>query len=433
MPGSGNFQHAGRPGKRGGSAPNKSGKLPAISGSGPRSPAFRHWFGKSKVVNEDGSPRVVFHGTQADFTQFMDVSDSMMLDRNLGFHFAEDPNIASRFALGLYRPKTGWGHYNLDNGNVMPVYLSIKKPRVISGKGSDQWLIEEDIVTTVYDEASEADFLEFFDERWSGTVSPEIGKRVYKDLKAGKGIDKSNPDLAGAGSFTREDAKKYNHKFSVGGYVASAGVGFGIKKRKGKEIVDKYKAILKRKGYDGIKYQNTSPMETQDVEMTFPHEESYWKKLGIQFEPSKNKTTWVVFEPTQIKSAFNMGTYDPENPDILKERLKAAFKYELKGGAGSGNFGHAGRPGKKGGSSDRASFEKNAGYMASRHNKKNDAWYVLYNAKEAKLDTTGGNYATVCEKHNTICNHRTKKLALYHLPVGDWCEDCQSETAKGVA
>lgn len=97
----------------------------------------------------------------------------------------------------------------------------------------------------------------------------------------------------------------------------------------------------------------------------------------------------------------------------------------LKGGAGSGNFGHSGRPGLVGGSDN--DYTGNAGYITQRHNPLNGADYVLYNAEEAALDTASGKWATVCEKHNTICNHSTKKLALSHLPDGDWCEECMAE------
>src|SRR5690606_22207424 len=32
--------------------------------------AFENWFGDSKVVNEDGSPKVMYHGTLSDFDAF---------------------------------------------------------------------------------------------------------------------------------------------------------------------------------------------------------------------------------------------------------------------------------------------------------------------------------------------------------------------------
>ncbi len=57
---------------------------------------FRRWFGKSKVVNEDGTPRVVYHGTNQDFEAFhaesgaywfsesYDYAESMMEERGGG-------------------------------------------------------------------------------------------------------------------------------------------------------------------------------------------------------------------------------------------------------------------------------------------------------------------------------------------------------------
>lgn len=117
--------------------------------------------------------------------------------------------------------------------------------------------------------------------------------------------------------------------------------------------------------------------------------------------------------------------------DLAGPSLKEALVTGLKGGKGSGNYGHAGRPGKLGGSADRPDFEHFAGYITSRYHRKNKAWYAMYNAEEAGLDTFSGKYALVCEKHNTVCNVTTKKLALSHLPWGDWCEDCQSTSEKG--
>ena len=33
-------------------------------------PAFKRWFGDSKIVNEDGTPKIMYHGTAADITSF---------------------------------------------------------------------------------------------------------------------------------------------------------------------------------------------------------------------------------------------------------------------------------------------------------------------------------------------------------------------------
>ena len=73
------------------------------------SESFKRWFGDSEVVDVDGKPLVVYHGTQADFSQFQDLNERQ------GFYFAEDPELAALFAEG-------------PGANTMPVYLSIKRP-----------------------------------------------------------------------------------------------------------------------------------------------------------------------------------------------------------------------------------------------------------------------------------------------------------------
>ena len=97
-------------------------------------PAFRKWFGDSKVVDADGKPLVVYHGTNQDFDAFNpdNVGDNFGVDSE-GFFFTDskirasgyaDPN--SEFAaagMGFDRnaePRAG--------ANVMPVYLSIQNP-----------------------------------------------------------------------------------------------------------------------------------------------------------------------------------------------------------------------------------------------------------------------------------------------------------------
>ena len=98
-------------------------------GSGPRfsiaplveSEAFKRWFGDSKVVDEDGKPLVVYHGTQNVFTAFNTVADG-----DLGSHFGTRDQAAAFAGGSAY-------------GRMMPVYLSIQNPvRLIdTGEWSD--------------------------------------------------------------------------------------------------------------------------------------------------------------------------------------------------------------------------------------------------------------------------------------------------------
>ena len=79
----------------------------------PETEAFKRWFGDSKVVDEDGKPLIVYHGTANNITAF----DKSKQDiKDAGFWF------------GSKQDASGYGYRN--NGNVMPVYLSMKNPKV---------------------------------------------------------------------------------------------------------------------------------------------------------------------------------------------------------------------------------------------------------------------------------------------------------------
>jgi hypothetical protein len=150
------------------------------------SPAFLNWFSGSKVVDRQGKPLRVYHGTRKDFENF-----DLALAGMVGDHFAEaafftdDPQIASGYAvswmnnddfvkareaedqagkamfsaalefgpnsnqtiraqqehkrLGDIRAKIGDAIDSFQSpstgANVRPVYLSIKHPLVVNAKG----------------------------------------------------------------------------------------------------------------------------------------------------------------------------------------------------------------------------------------------------------------------------------------------------------
>ena len=71
-------------------------------------PEFKKWFAGSKVVNKDGSPRVMYHGTGEDINAFKPNQ-----------FFAYTPEAANTYAAGEELEK--------ENGNVIPVYINAKK------------------------------------------------------------------------------------------------------------------------------------------------------------------------------------------------------------------------------------------------------------------------------------------------------------------
>lgn len=76
-------------------------------------PAFQRWFGNSKVVDENGSPLVVYHGTTKEFTAF-DRAKATSGRYGAGFYFGS-PTDASRRA-------------DVEEGRVIPAYLNISNP-----------------------------------------------------------------------------------------------------------------------------------------------------------------------------------------------------------------------------------------------------------------------------------------------------------------
>lgn len=69
-------------------------------------PAFKNWFGNSKVVDAEGNPLVVYHGTKADFNTF-DLNKTGLngLAIGHGFYFADSKLVASGYgdkSLAVY-------------------------------------------------------------------------------------------------------------------------------------------------------------------------------------------------------------------------------------------------------------------------------------------------------------------------------------------
>ncbi len=79
-------------------------------------PEWRAWFSDSKVVDADGNPRVVYHGTSAeDFNEFKPGRVSVY---GRGIYFADNPSATNTYA------GTGTG------ARVIPAYLRIENPFV---------------------------------------------------------------------------------------------------------------------------------------------------------------------------------------------------------------------------------------------------------------------------------------------------------------
>ena len=102
-------------------------------------PAFKKWFGDSKVVNEDGSPKVMYHGTtnfeETDGKVIFKPSKKINRSNNIdGYYFTTDPKEASGYSTGLEKDAL------IEGSEVIPAYLSIKNPFVKGSKVTSKML-----------------------------------------------------------------------------------------------------------------------------------------------------------------------------------------------------------------------------------------------------------------------------------------------------
>lgn len=93
-----------------------------------QSAEFKRWFGDSKVVDENGDPLVVYHGTASDFDSFNPETIGTKTDDGWlgkGFYFTSDPSAADAYG-----------------NQVMPVYLKASNIYDMEGKNFNEVLAE---------------------------------------------------------------------------------------------------------------------------------------------------------------------------------------------------------------------------------------------------------------------------------------------------
>lgn len=113
------------------------------------SKAFKEWFGDSKVVDENGEPLVVYHGTKAPkgFDEFTLDFESGGKAFGEGFYFSDSGKVADKYTTR----SNGWEH--APKSHIKPVYLKITNPFVVEdqidfnekvgyGINGTKWLLE---------------------------------------------------------------------------------------------------------------------------------------------------------------------------------------------------------------------------------------------------------------------------------------------------
>lgn len=258
-------------------------------------PEFKAWFGKSHVVDANGKPKRVFHGPgkgAAGFTVFntdgrgkTDGTGAFFSDQNMGaFSYSGTQAILSRLdPADVKKSPDDFFHIEEEDGyfagydeNGFPVAEGDTKQEVI-----DEMLrlypygMEPTGNYEVYLSIQDPMIVDARGQNWDNIVEEFV---VENDL--GDPVHYFD---------TREEAEAL---------VAEYPDDYTIQESWGQSTDDIVREA-RMAGHDGVIFHNITDEG--------PHGSGYgW-----------GDTVYVAFNPSQIKSVENTGTFDPNNPDIL--------------------------------------------------------------------------------------------------------------------
>lgn len=253
----------------------KSEKAPATTGgtkaslrTAPNTAEFKQWFGDSKIVDANGNPRVMYHGTARDISEFK--------PQQAGAIFITDnPDTAARYSSESIQ----WV------AEHAPEFLSPKQ--MMDSVKTAKSLLKKNGYTDKQIAALQQDKGFYKTDEFREAASKYLGSGenilpLY--VRAENIFDYDNPDHV-------------------------------------KAVMDKVKG-LKAESFD--RTNNWTTIEAPEVQKAI-------KELGFDsfYVAEHGDKNLAVYDPAQIKSATgNEGTYDINNPDIRKSLRSAAGMFD---------------------------------------------------------------------------------------------------------
>lgn len=271
---------------------------------------------EQRAANRAAYPTPAYHGTprsygnEGAFTAFQDqnLGDEYMLDRRLGTHFARDPEVSNSFThadwdkgtaalpgshvlpvqlppehelLTVEQPLIPWTDPNSPDYRPMPNPGEVREPL----HKTDQRAIEELIAVEAYKRDPELLARYLVQAR---AVAPEDASLLAKQLVAGHVVVLPHDGPTNLKSFVGNfGGNPYNDADRA-------------------QMVTLAREALRERGYKGLRYINTSKRETAGA---------------------ADPTSYIIFDPKHVKSRFNRGTYDPNDPHLNKARGGIVAKY----------------------------------------------------------------------------------------------------------
>ena len=268
-------------------------------------PAFKRWFGNSKVVDDSGKPLVVYHGSdEAGFTEF--ISDIKHSGRE-GIFFTGRLETANTYHTG--RPYSTIDFPKpVKNISDIKAFAEIEEVYYVEADGSGN--------VTQYPYPELYDTVEDLKENWDLDSDTEI-KSAYRlydvdgDI-ATEDIERNVIEYfnENRGDFIEDKQGAYEVYLSMEEPLVIDADGnawndvYGETEGGQGTTTNEIASDARGQGYDGVIFKNI-----------------FDDGGGGGF--SGETDVYVVFDSTQIKSSnANEGTFDPENPNILFQGLE---------------------------------------------------------------------------------------------------------------
>ena len=150
---------------------------------------FRNWFKGSKVVNEDGSPKVMYHGTSRFGFYTFDTYGGRYGLMGMGSYFTDNKEVAEGYT------KKGRGN----NPGIYEVYLSVKNPINMDARAGaklarawadyfDEYLLEDSVITG---DMTNEQILRVVEEalRYDGTMTVSEVAELFDGFYRSQGFD----------------------------------------------------------------------------------------------------------------------------------------------------------------------------------------------------------------------------------------------------
>jgi hypothetical protein len=232
--------------------------------------AFKKWFGKSKIVNPDGTPKVMYHSTFSDF-EVPKTNYGSNEYRQWGFHVGSSEAAESRLDLKASEDRENREVNKNAAPNIIPVFVKSENPLRLDENRSGRWGVE-DIMRSIMEKADAGEL---------GNIPQNLVDDYFNDsldIESAIGV-KTEPGEIGYDPDAQERFWNDSEGWNPG------------------EKSELLKVFLKQLGYDSIVYDNT-------------------------YEGGGD--SYILLDPNQIKSAIGNVKFSPKEKSITLSRQPIA-------------------------------------------------------------------------------------------------------------